>query len=227
MNRTLKVSLRLLIVFSLLVGLAPATVNADDGAVHYEVTVTNATRDQIFTPILVATHKKGVRLFSLGDPASEELAQLAEGGATAPLAEHLMAIPSVGQVVDSGGLLMPGETVTVTVKAGRGYKYISLAAMLVPTNDGFIALNSAKAPRGAKMVRYFSPVYDAGSEMNDELCESIPAGGGCAGEGHNVESGEGYVHIHAGIHGIGDLDADQYDWRNPAAKVTIKRIVQW
>jgi hypothetical protein len=34
------------------------------------------------------------------------------------------------------------------------------------------------------------------------------------------------VHIHAGMHGIGDLDASVRDWRNPVAQVTIRRILQ-
>jgi hypothetical protein len=32
------------------------------------------------------------------------------------------------------------------------------------------------------------------------------------------------VHIHRGTHGIGDLDADRYDWRNPVARITVTRI---
>ena len=30
---------------------------------------------------------------------------------------------------------------------------------------------------------------------------------------------EGYVHIHAGIHGIGDFGASDRYWRNPAAYI--------
>ncbi|MBI5612909.1 MAG: spondin domain-containing protein, partial [Gammaproteobacteria bacterium] len=60
---------------------APTSANADDD--FYEVTVTNLTRGQSFTPILVATHRPGVALFEPGQPASPELAILAEGGDTA------------------------------------------------------------------------------------------------------------------------------------------------
>ncbi len=34
---------------------------------------------------------------------------------------------------------------------------------------------------------------------------------------------KGYVHIHAGLHGIGDMDAGELDWRNSVAKITIAR----
>ena len=33
---------------------------------------------------------------------------------------------------------------------------------------------------------------------------------------------EGFVHVHAGVHGIGDLVAADHDWRNPVAKITIR-----
>ncbi len=35
---------------------------------------------------------------------------------------------------------------------------------------------------------------------------------------------EGYVHIHRGIHGVGDLVAAVHDWRNPVAKITITKV---
>lgn len=74
------------------------------------------------------------------------------------------------------------------------------------------------------MVSYESPAYDAGSEPNDEQCVNIP-GPVCGGAGGSPDTGgEGYVHIHAGIHGIGDLVAADRDWRNPVAKVVIKRV---
>ena len=224
MKRTTSVSLVLMAAICLAISAFTGTALADDDNTYYEVTVTNLTRGQTFTPILVATHKAGVRLFTPGQPASNELAQLAEGGATAPLANLLLTMPEVGSVTDSGGLLGPGETVTIQIMAGKGFKHISLAAMLVPTNDGFMALNGVRAPRGNKVRMFRSPVYDAGSEVNDELCDNIPAGADCGGLGFQPEDGEGYVHIHAGIHGIGDLEAADYDWRNPAARVVIKRV---
>ena len=224
MKRTTRVSLVLMAAICMAITAFTGTALADDGNTYYEVTVTNLTRGQTFTPILVATHKAGVRLFTPGQPANEPLARLAEGGATMPLADYLLAMDEVGSVTDSGGPLPPGGTVTIQIMAGKGFNHISLAAMLVPTNDGFISLNGVRAPRGNKMAMFQSPVFDAGSEMNDESCENIPGGGDCEGEGFDEEDGEGYVHIHAGIHGIGDLAPAVYDWRNPAARIVIKRV---
>ncbi len=206
-------------VISCSVLLSSPTVLADDST--FEVTITNVTSGQTFTPILVASHKRGVRLFELGDMASDELATLAEGGDVAPLAALLAADPKVIDTADSGGLLGPGDSVTVVVDA-HGASRVSVAAMLIPTNDAFFALNGVKAPKHSKTV--VSPAYDAGSEDNDEDCGNIP-GPVCMGMGGSPGvGGEDYVHIHAGIHGIGDLAADDFDWRNPVAQITIRRV---
>ncbi len=195
-------------------------------AADYEVTITNITSGTVFTPIYVVSHKPGVTLFQLGEQASDELAELAEGGSFASLDTLLKADPRVVDSADSGALLLPGEDVTVTVRAPKGKGQVSLAAMMLPTNDGFIALNGVEGPRNKQSVNYRVPGYDAGSEPNDELCISIPGGGPCGGgEGGSPNAGgEGYVHIHSGIHGIGDLTPSASDWRNPTAAITIKRV---
>ncbi len=196
---------------------------------NYEVTVTNLTRGQQFTPILVATHKEGVRLFTLGQQATPELQILAEEGNTGPLTALLEGLGEVREVNTSPGLLNPGASVTITVRGGGGFDHVSVGAMLIPTNDAFFALNGVEGPKGNKALTFFSPAYDAGSEVNDELCASIPgpffAECGGPGGGAQVAGGEeGYVHIHAGIHGIGNLNAAQRDWRNPVAMITIRRV---
>jgi hypothetical protein len=207
--------------------LALSAVNADSfgGGSNYTVSITNITAEQTFTPIMVATHKKGLKLFTPGSSATVELAMLAEGGNTAPLTELLMMDSRVGHVLTTGGPLGPGETVTVEIPGHRHYGYISLASMMLPTNDGFIALNGVRAPGGNQTIMYLSPGYDAGSEVNDESCVNIPGPFGCDGKGigYTEEDGEGYVHIHSGIHDIGDLDSAVYDWKNPVARIVIKR----
>jgi Spondin_N len=206
--------------------------NDEDGSASalVEVTVTNVTRDQQFTPILVASHQAGVRLFELGEPASSELQIVAEEGDVAPLTAALLALPGVLDVTNSGALLDPGASATIIVRVRGTFKHISLAAMLIPTNDGFFALNGARMPSGRNQSLVLTSVaYDAGSERNDELCASIPGPsfvecGGPGGGGQPAGGEEGYVHVHAGIHGIGDLDEAQRDWRNPVARITLRRV---
>jgi len=203
--------------------LMSSTAATADGPASYHVTITNITHSINFTPILLASHRKGVSLYELGSPANDELTAIAEGGDIEPLSAVLQNDARVVDVQDTGGLLGPGESVTVTLSATHGAQNISMASMMLPTNDGFIALNSVKAPRRGT-VTYYSPGYDAGTEPNDELCISIP-GPACGGEGPSPGAGgEGYVHINRGIHGIGDLAPDVYDWRNPVAKITISRV---
>jgi hypothetical protein len=198
--------------------------SAAAAAADFEVTITNLTRAQAFTPVLVASHSRGVHLFELGSPASAELSALAEGGDVAPLSVSLAADDRVIDVQHSAGLLMPGQSVTVIVSAKKDAKRISLASMMIPTNDSFVALNGMKVPKNGKTKVYFSPGYDAGSELNDESCLNIP-GPVCGGEGGSPGAdGEGYVHVSGGIAGIADLAADTYDWRNPTAKIVIKRV---
>ena len=132
------------------------------------------------------------------------------------------------QVVDvqtSGGLLKPGQSVTVVVSARRGARMISLASMMLPTNDGFIGLNSVAVPKRGSRT-FYSPGYDAGSEANDELCANIPGPtcGGAPGSPGVNPGDENQVHVHRGTHGIGDLAADVYDWRNPVARITVTRV---
>ena len=221
-----------------LCGVFPA-LGADDMRT-YEVTITNLTRGQRFTPVLVASHKEGVKLFQLGSPASQQLKTIAEEGNPGPLAMLLRANPDVNEVVISpapppvSNLVDPGETITLTVRAGGKFDHFTVAAMLIPTNDAFFALNGVDGPSGNETLTVLSPAYDSGTERNDETCASIPGpgftecvtqsnpsgnGGGAAPGG-----GEGFVHIHAGIHGFGNLNAAQRDWRNPVARITIRRL---
>lgn len=201
----------------------------DRAGAYFEVTVTNLTRGQRFTPILVASHRAGVRLFEAGAAASPELQIVAEEGNTAPLATLLQANPRVLDVATSGGLLDPGASVTIRVRTHGPFDHVSAAAMLIPTNDAFFAVNGVRIPRGHGAQMLTSVAYDSGSERNDELCTSIPGpffsecggpGGGAAVSGGE----EGFVHVHAGIHGSGDLDETQRDWRNPVAKISVRRV---
>ena len=223
MKRTLSIVLAAA-VLSVSAFSALAFSSGGDGK-EFDVTVTNLTRGQRFTPILVVSHKEGVNLFTLGQSASVELATLAETGNTAPLTALLMANPGVKDVVTVGPLLDAGASRKITIAGGGKYKHLSLASMLIPTNDAFIALNGVKALTGED-ESFASPAYDAGSEVNDELCASIPGpffvecggpgGGGAPG------NGEGYVHIHAGMHGIGNMSASERDWRNPVAWISVE-----
>lgn len=199
---------------------------SEDAGKRFSITVTNLTAGQTFTPILAASHRPGVKLFTLGSAASVPLEILAEAGDVAPLKTLLSSSPDVLDTADSGAPLPPGASVTLSVSTHGSFDHVSVAAMLVPTNDGFFAVNDHAGPEGEKTITLYSPAYDAGTEANDESCLHIPGPPTvCQGEGFNAARDEGnFVHIHGGIHGIGDLKAAVYDWRNPVAQITIRRI---
>lgn len=191
---------------------------------QYKVTVTNLTKGESFTPILAATHKKNINFFTPGEPASPELSTLAESGNIAPLNELLGSLPNlVKDTSSTEGLLEPGGSVSFTITGSPRFNRLSIAAMLIPTNDTFFALNTKTLPRRGQR-QFLVYAYDAGTETNDELCANIP-GLPCFGLGDSLEDeGEGYVYISPGIHGEGDLARSKYDWRNPVARVVVRRV---
>lgn len=199
---------------------------------RFEVTVTNITRGQQFTPLLLATHRDSIELFKLGKPASAELATLAEEGNVAPLRAVLAASPDVADTEAGTSLTNPGQSVTFTIDAKRSFDRLSIAAMLIPTNDAFMALDGFdldRVPQGrGRSITVYARAYDAGSERNDELCTSIPGPNfvecGGPGGGARVGGGEGFVHIHNGVHGSGNLNRAVRTWLNPVAEITIRRV---
>ena len=223
MNRLIS---NLSIAAFLVAGFTAGTGDADEEG-HFAVTVTNLTRGQVFTPILVASHAAGVMLYELGQPASVPLEHLAEAGDTGPLKQMLSSMREVLDVTDSGAPLPPGHSVTIKVQTRGEFDHVSVASMLVPTNDAFFAVNDAEGPEGERTITLYSPAYKAGTEAADELCIHIPGPPNvCQGEGFNPSraGAENFVHVHSGIHGVGDLKAADRDWRNPVARIVIRRV---
>jgi len=195
------------------------------GTRTYRVTVTNLSLDQPMSPFFAAVHSYDTPpLYTLGQPASDALALLAEGGDNSDVISMYGQMDSVlsSESVTSG-LLMGGATMSFMVEARRGYNYLSLASMAVNTNDCFVAVNGQYISDEASMVL---PGLDSGTEENNELCTHVP-GPACAGVGAGVmratDNAEGFVHVHRGNQKIGDL-GPQYDWRNPMLSVSIERV---
>jgi len=205
------------------------------------VSVTNLTPGTYFTPLIVAAHDGDNPIFTAGEPASSSLEILAECGDISGVLADMNAAGAETLVNPAGGLLAPGETATGKLTPSRHNKYLSLAAMLIPTNDGFIGLDSLPIPRASGTYVYDLYGYDAGTEVNDEVlftqsCDAMTPGvpgdpTGLAGTGGTgVASVEPNltVHIHPGI--VGDLDpaggpsdlsSAYHDWTNPVARLVI------
>jgi hypothetical protein len=191
----------------------------------FSVKITNLTREQIFSPPMVTTHRDDVTLFRAGEPASAELQELAENGNNVMLRDKLVSDELACDVLGAVDPIMPGASATYMVGSTKGARLVSAVGMLVSTNDSFFALDSMELPRKRHAaVRYLIPAWDAGTEVNSEDCAFVPGPPCGAGAVHDPAEAEGFVHISSGIHGNAGVSRETYDWNNPVALVTIERL---
>lgn len=192
------------------------------------ISITNLS-NQTLAPIVVATHRPGVTpIFVPGKAASNELATLAETGSPQALEVMLRNDPSVlfaTHLAGTATVIPPGATVSGDFVFDYGHTAVSVASMLVSTNDAFVAYSGAKIPTVGTHT-YLAHAWDAGSEANTEACTDLP-GPPCSEDSGNArvtEGAEGIVLIHRGIHGTGDVTPSRYDWRGPVAMITVSGI---
>ncbi len=221
---------RVAAIATLVVGSSAFSALASD----VNVRIVNLTSGQFFSPVIAWTHGRSFPpFFTVGQPASDGVRAVAEDGDTSVLKGTLEDDGRVKHIELLGGPIPPGEERTITIDTRHGGRFLSLASMLVNTNDAFVALRSMRIPRRGQTVSFFEPAWDAGTEDNNEDCAYIP-GPACVSEPGNeadANDGEGVVFTHAGIHGrsggiaTSDLNPSAYDWRNPVAyiEVTHKR----
>lgn len=210
----------------------------------YEVTIDNLTAGQPLTPPVVATHRASTGIFTVGEPASVALKEIAENGNLAPMIAQLGADKHVSDSVAAAAPLVPaglpgsamfGDSVTLTVTASEGAKFLSFASMLICTNDGFTGVDSLRLPKDVgDTVEVQSAGYDAGTEVNTEdFADIVPPCQGLVG----VSSGEpgtgtsnpalaegGVIHHHPGIGGGADLVPAVHGWTDPVAGITVERV---
>lgn len=215
-----------------LLGLAAITTNVQ--AEQFTVKIENLTNGIYFTPFLVAAHDSNTALFTSGTSANTSLEAMAEGGDISGLVADIAAAVPTTSENPAGGLLAPGaSTTTENLNTDNtDNNYLSLVAMMLPTNDGFVGLNSWEIPTEAGTYTFTVNAYDAGTEANDELSASIPApidfGTGTGGTGVATSDSNTMIHIHRGslgdsdsVGGESDLDNRTHRWLNPIARVTV------
>lgn len=202
----------------------------------YEISVTNLTNAQPLSPPVVILHDGGYRVFSVGQPASAGLEVLAEGGDGQPLIDEALAADAVTDAVAFDGPIPPGGQAQVSVTISdnaRADLRVSVATMLVNTNDAFTALNGLPevgvlAP--GEVLEATTPAYDAGTEADDEAPGSIP-GPADGGEGFNAvrDDDADRVSMHSGV--LTAMDAlptsvltEQHRFDNPVARIRIRRV---
>ena len=211
-------------------------------ATQFDVAIINLTRGSYFTPFLVAAHVDDARLFTSGEPASANLQAMAEGGDISGLAADVSALNATIVENPAGGLLAPGGRTSASLNTDDApdNTRLSIVAMILPSNDGFMGLNAVEIPTEPGTYVYNVNAYDSGTEGNDEILGSgapgepgfpapppVAASSGTGGTGVNAEA-EGFVHIHRNVLGDDTIDGGVSDivntvhrWLNPVVRVVV------
>ena len=210
-------------------------------AAELEISFHNLTQGIYFTPVLIASHNSDTHLFEVGTAASAALQAMAEGGDISGLVTAVEAASGATLQNPAEGLMAPGASVTGQMLDTGDNTHLSLTAMLLPTNDGFVGLDSWEIPTTAGTYVISLNGYDAGTEANNELVvdgsgapgtPGIPAApgadAGAGGTGVEAAEANNMVHIHPG--NLGDFDAaggtsdlvpNVHRWLNPVARLVV------
>ncbi len=155
-------------------------------ALTVEVTIQNLApvNGNALTPMWIGFHDGSFDIYDAGAPASGFLEALAEDGNTGPISDAFDAGGGYAQstVAGPGGPIMPGEVATFRIELDPGNPtWFSFAAMILPSNDAFIANGDPLAHQlfdgsgGFTAIDLFllgTSVLDAGTEVNDEFPEN-------------------------------------------------------
>lgn len=214
--------------------LALSTIISSSYAKTLTIKITNITRGIALTPLMIANHNSTSHIFEVAKSASNYsgLEEMAEGGSLTLLNTRLSPL---GRVVTNpfGGLSLPGTSATTTIVTTN--THLSLVGMMLPTNDGFVGLDSWEVPSTNGTYKIELKGYDAGTELNDEMAANIPNpafatnivdAGGTGFFTPGVENG--LIHVHSGnlgddnnAAGKSDLDVTKHRWRNPVVMLNI------
>jgi len=173
---------------ALLLASAVATLSAcgsdddDDGGVigdggsgavsepgSFQVTVTNLTASQPMTAPVVALHDPAVNLFVVGETSSDAIRDIAETGDSSALVAFAGDNPDF--VSDAGVAgetpVLPGTDVTINLTTTLEGQVLSVANMVICTNDGISGVDSMELPADNTPVTVTAVAYDAGTRVNE------------------------------------------------------------
>jgi hypothetical protein len=201
----------------------------------YDVTISNLTTGQPLSPGVVLTHSKNLSLFEAGAAASDGIRFIAESGDPSTAAAELSGVVGVADLETTsapvgivGGSAFP-SSLTVRIWARGDANRLSLALMLICTNDGFTGLDGVQLPGGFDPVSWDTPAYDAGTEINTEAdgdivppCFALTSTPGTGGGGHTDQGG--VIALHPGILGGAVLVPSVHGWSGPIARITVQRV---
>jgi hypothetical protein len=166
------------------------------------------------TPFWVGFHNGTFDIYDLGSAASAAVESIAEDGNTAPLSAAFTlsgAGALEGVIPGSAPQFPPGDVSTMVFTLdgnNANSRYFSYASMVIPSNDAFVANDDAMAHMifdgagnfvGADFFITGAMVYDAGTEVNDEIPMNTAFFGQAAPNTGTDENG--VVHLHPGFNG--------------------------
>lgn len=208
--------------------------DSDDTMKTYKVTIKNVTANQPFSHAAVILHMPSYHAFQAGQVASVGLEYLAEGGSNDELLDEASA--DAGHLASKSGSseIFSGssETIELSVAEDATDFKISIASMLVNTNDAFAGVSSKKIS-GLAVGESFGmhiPVWDSGTEANDEAASTIPgpAGGGTGFDASRAGDAD-FVAIHQGVVTQTDGFAtsalnETHRFNNPVGLLRVERV---
>ncbi len=192
---------------------------------EYKIDIINLTHSQPLSPIAVALHADG-KLWNIGEPASNALEVLAESGDNSAL------LASLDNGVSTEGVLMPGNKASINVAIkDNDSALLSIASMLVNTNDAFVGLNamSLSTLSVGESVKLFAYTYDSGTEGNSESTGTIP-GPADGGQGYDEARDDvNFVAMHPGVVSSDDglstsVLTQDHKFDNPSVQFIVSRI---
>ncbi len=202
--------------------------NAAVSMTDYEVRVLNLTHAQPLSPLAVLVHDAGYHGWTIGEAASASLEVLAEGGDNSSFIASATGVQASGS---GAGVVLPGNSESVTISVSGAAMYLTSATMLVNTNDAFAGVTGIDLSNlaiGDQQMLYL-PVYDAGTEGNGEMAGTIP-GPADGGEGFNaVRDDVNFVARHPGVVSHQDGYAESvleaaHKFDAPVAMLTVTRL---
>ena len=217
---------------------------------RFVITNDSAAGGTALTPFWFGFHDNSFDLFNPGEAASAGLEAVAEDGSFAQINAELTEADADGQggiVVGARGPIAAQERATAQVTVdGLSNAYLSVAAMILPSNDAFVGNSQAVKLfddegnfLGAQTLVFGGEnVYDAGTEVNTELDAAfINQTGPNTGidengvvtfhEGFNRSLGnpEGEQIILGGTNAFGDfIDPIAADFTQPGAEIATVHV---
>ena len=136
-----------------------------------------------WSPLAVVTHKTAHTFLMMGAQASPGIESIAETGATSTFENEVVSNTDANQVVVGSGLNSATGTISINnLEVSEEFPLISLASMIAPSPDWFIAINGENLRSGNTGINngwkttYSLDLYpyDAGTEDGDMYSLSNP-----------------------------------------------------